>query len=149
MQAGKSSLIVVCSIVAIAAFAFVYTNRQRKEQTKTNQDPQYLIEARKNIIGVWETEDVPGFLVEYRSDGTMIKKYPGSSEEIERFKIINTTPVCGEDVDVDMSKQTMYIQETDDDNDDFCQQIYFISDKQLVVGPLGMFSHKRTAYRKR
>ena len=149
MHAGKISLIVVCSIVAIAAFAFVYANRQRKEQTKTNQETQYLIEARKNIIGVWETEDVPGFLVEYRSDGTMIKKYPGSSEEIERFKIINTTPVCGEDVDVDLSKQTMYIQETDDDNDDFCQRIYFITDKQLVVGPLGMFSHKRTAYRKR
>ena len=76
MHAGKTSLIVVCSIVAIAAFTFVYANRQRKEQTNSNQDPQYLIEARKNIIGVWETEDVPGFLVEYRSDGTMIKNTP-------------------------------------------------------------------------
>ncbi len=149
MHAGKISLIVVCSIVAIAAFAFIYANRQRKEQANSNQDPQYLIEARKNIIGVWETEDVPGFLVEYRSDGTMIKKYPESPEIIVRFKIINTTPVCGEDVDVDISKQTMYIQQTDDDNDDFCQGIYFITDKQLVLGPLGMFSHKRTAYRKK
>ena len=59
MHAGKISLIVVCSIIAIAAFAFVYANRKSKEQTKTNQDPQYLIEARKNIVGVWYEEDNP------------------------------------------------------------------------------------------
>jgi len=136
-------------IITSTAIVFSRGGLKNSDVAYTSQDPQYLIEARKNIIGVWETEDVPGFLVEYMSDGTMIKKYPGSSEEIVRFKIINTTPVCGEDVDVDISKQTMYFQETDDDNDDFCQRIYFITDKQLVLGPLGMFSHKRTAYRKK
>ena len=40
MHAGKTSLIVVCSIIAIATFAFVYANCKSKEQTKTNQDPQ-------------------------------------------------------------------------------------------------------------
>ena len=149
MKTNLSKFIWITAIILISAVAFVYSKNSIVSIDNTFQDPQYLIEARKNIIGVWETEDVPGFLVEYRSDGTMIKKYPGSPEEIVRFKIINTTPVCGEDVDVDISKQTMYIQETDDDNDDFCQRIYFITDKQLVVGPLGMFSHKRTAYRKR
>ena len=149
MKTNLSKFISITAIILISAVAFVYSKNSIVSLDNTFQDPQYLIEARKNIIGVWETDDVPGLLVEYRSDGTMIKKYTGSPEEIVRFKIINTTPVCGEDVDVDISKQTMYIQETDDDNDDFCQRIYFITDKQLVVGPLGMFSHKRTAYRKR
>ncbi|MFN5428382.1 MAG: hypothetical protein ACK5BO_10120, partial [Bacteroidota bacterium] len=65
MHAGKTSLIVVCSIVAIAAFAFVYANRQGKEQANSNQDPQYLIEARKNIIGVWYDVESPLDVVEF------------------------------------------------------------------------------------
>ena len=64
MHAGIKSLIVLCSIIAITTFAFVYANRQGKEQTKTNQDPQYIIEAREIIIGVWYEKDNPNNILE-------------------------------------------------------------------------------------
>ena len=149
MHAGKISLIVVCSIIAIAAFAFVYANRKSKEQTKTNQDPQYLIEARKNIVGVWYEEDNPKNWVEYTIGGTELIHKDGYDSKF-RYKIVNTTPLCDEEVEVDINKETMYLQSTyEDDKFELCREIIFIDKKQLNLAPVGMYNNRVKVYIKK
>jgi len=127
MQAGKISLIVLCSIIAIAAFAFVYATRQSKEQTKTNQDPQYLIEARKNIIGIWYQEDYPNNVWEFTTNGTLICKNVNNRQKIFAYKIVNTSPICGYEVEVDEEKETMYLIKTEEDGTEECDDLAFPS----------------------
>ncbi len=170
MYAGKTSLIVVCSIIAIAAFAFVYANRQRKEQANSNQDPQYLIEARKNVIGVWYDVESPLDVVEFTQDGIVISRNKELKTEKDQngtiiyrnhdlpegratYKIVNTTPICGKDVYVNESEETMFLVETDDDGFETCY--YFaigVDDNNkpaLTKSGVGANGNSHRAYRKK
>lgn len=137
MHGVKTSLIVLLSIIVFAAFAFLYSRSRDKELINTNQDPQYLIEARKNIIGVWYDVESPLDVVEFTQDGiviyrnkelitekaqdgTIIYRNRDLPEGKAKYKIINTTPICENDVYVNESKKTMFLVETDDDGFEFC-----------------------------
>ncbi|MFM7357903.1 MAG: hypothetical protein ACKO1T_04925 [Sediminibacterium sp.] len=169
MRAGKISLIVLCSIIAITAFAFVYANRKRKEQTKTNQDPQYLIEARKNIIGVWYDVESPLDVVEFTQDGRVIYRNKELIEEKDQngnviyrnrdlpegratYKIVNTTPICGSNVYVNESEKTMFLVETDDDGFEECFYFWIGErDGKLAFTTMGVGANgnSQTAYIKK
>ena len=169
MHAGKKSLIVLCSIIAITAFAFVYANRKRKEQTKTNQDPQYLIEARKNVIGVWYDVESPLDVVEFTQDGRVIYRNKELIEEKDqngniiyrnrdlpegraKYEIVNKTPICGEDVYVNESEKTMFLVETDDDGIEDCFYFWIGErDGKLAFTTMGVGANgnSQTAYIKK
>ena len=169
MQAGKISLIVLCSIIAITAFAFVYANRKRKEQTKTNQDPQYLIEARKNVIGVWYDVESPLDVVEFTQDGRVIYRNKELIEEKDKngnviyrnrdlpegrakYEIVNKTPICGEDVYVNESEKTMFLVETDDGIEEcyyFWVGVDYNNKPALEISGVGANGNSHRAYRKK
>jgi hypothetical protein len=170
MQAGKISLIVLCSIIAITAFAFVNANRKSKEQTNSNQDPQYLIEARKNVIGIWYDVESPLDVVEFTQDGrviyrnkeliteklqdgTIVHRNRSLPEMTAKYKIVNTTPICESNVYVNESKETMFLVETDDDGFEECY--YFaigVDDNNkpvLGISGVGANGNSHRAYRKK
>jgi len=137
MHGVKTSLIVLLSIIVFGAFACVYSSRQSIEQTHVHQDPQYLIEARKNIIGVWYDVESPLDVVEFTQDGmviyrnkelitekaqdgTIIYRNRDLPEGKAKYKIINTTPICEKDVYVNESMETMFLVETDDEVFETC-----------------------------
>ncbi|MFN4975986.1 MAG: hypothetical protein ACK5GV_12130 [Bacteroidota bacterium] len=170
MQAGKISLIVLCSIIAITAFAFVYPNRQGKEQTNPNQDPQYLIEARKNVIGVWYDVESPLDVVEFTQDGrviyrnkeliteklqdgTIVHRNHDLPEGRATYKIVNTTPICESNVYVNESKKTMFLVETDDDGFESCYYFWIGVDDDnkpaLTTSGVGANGNSQMSYRKK
>jgi hypothetical protein len=137
MHGVKTSLIVLLPIIVFAAFAFLYSRSRDKELINTNQDPQYLIEARKNIIGVWYDVESPLDVVEFTQDGIVIYRNKELKTEKDqngtiifrnhdlpegraKYKIVNTTPICGSNVYVNESEKTMFLVETDDDGFEDC-----------------------------
>jgi hypothetical protein len=123
MYGGKTSIIVLFSIIAIAFFTFEYSKSRGKELVNENQDPQYLIEAREKIVGVWYEVDNPNNIIELNNVGLMFYRNENEPEERCSYKIINTTPICGKEVLVDETKKTMYFIETDNDNIDACYSL--------------------------
>jgi hypothetical protein len=113
----------------------------------TFQEPQYILEARKNIVGVWYQEDNPTTWVEYTISGTEHMHGEGYDKKCD-YKIVNTTPICGEDVEVDEGKETMYLQCNDGDYE-FCQEIIYIDNKKLNLSPVVPYSPRVTIYLKK
>lgn len=123
MKNKRILLIVLPAIFIIASAAVVFSNNFRNKLTATFQEPQYLIEARKNIIGVWYDKEDPKSTVEFNKDGSMIYRYENEPDERISYKIVNTTPICGKEVLVDETKKTMYFIETDNDKIDGCYSL--------------------------
>ena len=137
MKNRKIVLIVFSVFSVIISAALVFSKGYRSNLNVTNQDPQYLIEARKNVIGVWYDVESPldvveftqGGIVIYRNkelrtekdqNGTIIYRNHDLPEGRATYKIVNTTPICGKDVYVNESKETMFLVETDDDGFETC-----------------------------
>ena len=74
---------------------------------------------QKNVIGVWYEEDNPKNWVEYTIGGTELIHKDGYDSKF-RYKIVNTNPLCGEEVFENEATKTMYLIETDKDNIDGC-----------------------------
>ena len=153
MHGVKTSLIVLLSISVFAAFAFLYPKSRDKELINTNQDPQYLIEARKNIIGVWYDVESPLDVVEFTQDGTIIYRNHDLPEGRATYKIVNTTPICGKDVYVNESEKTMFLVETDDDEFESCYYFWIGMDDDnkpaLTTSGVGANGNSHMSYRKK
>jgi len=147
MKHKKIFFIVLTTFITITAVAFVYSIVYKNRLNNTFQEPQYILEARKNIVGVWHQEDNPTTWVEYTISGTEHMHGEGYDKKSD-YKIVNTTPICGEDVEVDEGKETMYLQCNDGDYE-FCQEIIYIDNKKLNLSPVGPYSPRVTIYLKK
>jgi hypothetical protein len=124
-------------IITSTAIVFSRGGLKNSDVAYTSQDPQYLIEARKNVIGVWYNVESPLDVVEftrdgrviYRNqeliteklqDGTIVHRNRSLPEMTAKYKIVNTTPICESNVYVNESKKTMFLVETDDDGIEEC-----------------------------
>jgi hypothetical protein len=147
MKQKKIFFIVLTTFITITAVAFVYSIVYKNRLNNTFQEPQYILEARKNIVGVWYQEDNPKIWVEYTISGIEHMHGEDYDEKMD-YKIVNTTPICGEDVEVDEGKETMYLQCNDGDYE-FCQEIIYIDNKKLNLSPVGPYSPRVTIYLKK
>lgn len=148
MKQKKIFFVVLTTFITITAVAFVYANIYKNRLNNTFQEPQYIIEARKNIVGVWYLKENPTTWVEYSISGTEHMHGEGYNH-VREYKIVNTTPICGEDVEVDEGKKTMYLQCSNGDDDELCQEIIYINDKQLNLSPVGPYNPQVTIYLKK
>ena len=147
MKYKKIFFVVLTIFITITAVAFIYSNTYKNRLNNTYHEPQYILEARKNIVGVWYQEENPTTWVEYTISGTEHMHGEGY-EEKGSYKIVNTTPICGEDVEVDEGKETMYLQSKDGDYE-FCQEIIYIDNKKLNLSRVGPYSPRVTIYLKK
>jgi hypothetical protein len=152
MHGVKTSLIVLLSIIVFAAFAFLYSRSRDKELINTNQDPQYLIEARKNIIGVWSSDDFPENTWEFKANGELkITRDTNGVIYKYSYKIVNISPICGYDVDVDEQEKTMYVvQKNKEDGRESCSELrFFPVNKRIGLWSLGMGANGNSTFSKK
>jgi hypothetical protein len=121
----KSFFIGFTVIIVITNIAVVYSKNNNQVLKTTSQEPQYITQAKKDIIGVWYAEENPTYIWEFKENGTLVSRSDGNPARIQTFKIVNTTPICGQDVEVDESKETMYLVTKDANNLVHCDILYF------------------------
>ena len=94
MKNKKLILVVLPAILIIASAVLVFSNNIRNKFTATFQEPQYIIEAREKIIGVWYEKDNPNNIMELNNVGFVFYRNENEPEKRYSYKIINTTPIC-------------------------------------------------------
>ena len=147
MKYKKTFFILLTVSIAITAVVFVFSNNHRNKQNATSQDPQYIIEARKNIIGIWYQEGHPDNVWEFTTNGTLVCKNVDNQQKNLSYKIVNTSPICGYKVEVDEGKETMYLITTEEDGTEECDDLRFPSgypsdydNKKICLTALGTTS---------
>ena len=147
MKYKKTFFILLTVSIAITAVVFVFSNNHRNKQNATSQDPQYIIEARKNIIGIWYQEGHPDNVWEFTTNGTLVCKNVDNQQKNLSYKIVNTSPICGYNVDVDEKLETMYLITTEEDGTEECDDLSFPSgypsdyqNKKICLTALGTTS---------
>ncbi|MFN9802385.1 MAG: hypothetical protein ACK54Y_01055 [Bacteroidota bacterium] len=147
MKHKKHFFILLTVFITISAVALIYSNSQRNKVNASFQDPQYLIKARKNIIVIWYQEDDPNNVWEFTTNGTLICKNVNNRQKILTYKIVNTSPICGYEIEVDEEKETMYLITTEEDGTEECDDLRFPSgypsdyqNKKICLTALGTTS---------
>ncbi|WP_439505311.1 hypothetical protein [Sediminibacterium sp.] len=112
-------------IIVITTVAVVYSKNHNQTLNTTSQEPVYITQAKKNIIGVWYQEDASTNIWEFKENGTLICRSDEEPAETFTYKIVNTTPICGQDVDVDEKRETMYLITKDADGIEECSDLAF------------------------
>ena len=120
-------------IIFITTVAAVYSKNHNKSLNATSQEPQYITQAKKDIIGVWYAEENPAYIWEFKENGTLISRSDGNPARIQTFKIVNITPICGQDVDVDEKRETMYLVTKGEDGFEECSLMYFGENSKTEV----------------
>jgi len=112
-------------VIVITTIAVVYSKNDNQVQNTISQEPAYITQAKKNIIGVWYQEDASTNIWEFKENGTLICRSDEEPTETLTYKIVNTTPICGKDVDVDEKRETMYLITKDADGIEECSDLAF------------------------
>lgn len=112
-------------ISLITTIAVVYSKNHNQVLNTSSQEPEYITQAKKDIIGVWYQEDEFSNILEFKEGGTLICRNAGEPALTFTFKIVNTTPICGQDVEIDESKETMYLVTKDENGLVHCDKLYF------------------------
>lgn len=133
MKFKKSFFIGLTVIIVITTVAVVYSKNHNQTLNTTSQEPVYITEAKKNIIGVWYQEDASTNIWEFKENGTLICRSDEEPTETLTYKIVNTTPICGKDVDVDEKRETMYLITKDADGIEECSLMYFGENSKTEV----------------
>jgi hypothetical protein len=120
-------------VIVITTIAVVYSKNDNQVQNTTSQEPQYITQAKKDIIGVWYAEENPTYIWEFKENGTLVSRSDGNPARIQTFKIVNTTPICGQDVDVDEKRETMYLVTKGEDGFEECSLMYFGENSKTEV----------------
>ncbi len=115
------------------------------------QEPEYITQAKKNIIGVWYQEDASTNIWEFKENGTLICRSDEEPTETLTYKIVNTTPICGKDVDVDEKRETMYLITKDADGIEECSDLAFHKNKsaKMNLWTIGMTADAITVFIKK
>lgn len=125
MKTRKNFFVGLTIVIAITTAAVVYSKNHNQTLNTTSQEPVYITEAKKNIIGVWYQEDASTIIWEFKENGTLICRSDEDPAETLTYKIVNTTPICGKDVDVDEKRETMYLVTKDADGIEECSDLAF------------------------
>lgn len=122
---SENKVISLLVFVVITTVVVVYSKANNQTINTISQEPEYLTEAKKNIIGVWYAEDNPTYIWEFKENGTLINRSDSDPSRTQTYKIVNTTPICGQDVEVDEKKKTMYLITKGEDGIEECSLMYF------------------------
>lgn len=112
------------------------------------QVPAYIIEQRKNILGLWVNESNPKGRLEFKQNGTGVIRYASEPPENFNYQIVNTTPQCGYQFTQDQLKSLSFLQtyEPKDAANMDCKEITFLSQVRLIYVPVGYNPEKRVIY---
>lgn len=144
MKMEHGFLWLVLSIFAVDDFS---------ESVKLNNDsfsqvPAYIIEQRKNIVGLWINEYDSKDRIEFKSNGTGLIRYASEPAENFNYQIVNTTPQCGYQFSQDQLKSLSFLQtyEPKDAANMECKEITFLSQERLIYVPVGYNPENRVIY---
>ena len=101
-------------IIFITTVAAVYSKNHNKSLNATSQEN-------------------PAYIWEFKENGTLISRSDGNPARIQTFKIVNITPICGQDVDVDEKRETMYLVTKGEDGFEECSLMYFGENSKTEV----------------
>lgn len=124
MQSLKK-VISLSVIIVVTTVAVVYSKNHNQTLNATSQEPAYITEAKKKIIGTWYDQDFPSIVWEFKENGTLICRSGEEPAESLTYKIVNTTPICMKNVEVDEKKKTMYVITKDKDGFEACYDLHF------------------------
>ena len=138
-------------VIVITTIAVVYSKNDNQVQNTISQEPAYITQAKKNIIGVWYQEDASTNIWEFKENGTLICRSDEEPTETLTYKIVNTTPICGKDVDVDEKRETMYLITKDADGIEECSDLAFHKNKiaKMNLWTIGMNADAITVFIKK
>jgi hypothetical protein len=122
---SENKVISLLVFVVITTVVVVYSRANNQTINTISQEPEYITQAKKNIIGVWYAEDNPTYIWEFKENGTLITRSDSDPSRTQTYKIVNTTPICGQDVEVDEKKKTMYLITKGEDGIEECSLMYF------------------------
>ena len=118
-------IIALTVFITYSKLNLIYSKKHNQTLNNTSQEPVYITEAKKNIIGVWYQEDASTIIWEFKENGTLICRSDEDPAETLTYKIVNTTPICGKYVDVDEKRETMYLVTKDADGIEECSDLAF------------------------
>jgi hypothetical protein len=75
-----------------------------------SQVPEFIIEQRKNIVGLWVNEYDSKDRIEFKSNGTGVIRYASEPVENFNYQIVNTTPQCGYQLTQKQLKSSSFLQ---------------------------------------
>lgn len=113
-----------------------------------SQVPAYIIEQRKNIVGLWVNEYNSNDRIEFKSNGTGVVRYASEPPENFNYQIVNTTPQCGYQLTQDQLKSSSFLQtyEPEDASTMECKEIKFLSKEKLIYVSVGDNPENRVIY---
>lgn len=113
-----------------------------------SQVPAYIIEQRKNIVGLWVNESNPKDRLEFKKNGTGVICYASEPAENFNYQIVNTTPQCGYQLTQDQLKSSSFLQtyEPEDASTMECKEIKFLSKEKLIYVSVGDNPENRVIY---
>ena len=113
-----------------------------------SQAPAYIIEQRKNIVGLWVNEYDSKDRIEFKSNGTGVIRYASEPVENFNYQIVNTTPQCGYQLTKEQLKSSSFLQtyEPEDATIMECKEIKFLSQERLIYVPVGDNPENRVSY---
>lgn len=118
-------LIGLTVIIVTTTVAVVYSKNHYQTPNTTSRELVYLTDAKKKIIGAWYDQDIPSIVWEFKENGTLICRSGEEPAESLTYKIVNTTPICMKNVEVDEKKKTMYVITKDKDGFEACYDLHF------------------------
>jgi hypothetical protein len=126
----------------------VYSKNHNQTLNTTSQEPAYLIEQRKNIVGLWINEYDSKDRIEFKSNGTGLIRYASEPTENFNYQIVNTTPQCGYQFTQDHLKSLSFLQtyEPGDAANMECKEIKFLSQERLIYVSVGDNPENRVIY---
>lgn len=135
-------------ISLITTIAVVYSKNHNQTLNTTSQEPAYLIEQRKNIVGLWVNEYDSKDRIEFKSNGTGVIRYASEPAENFNYQIVNTTPQCGYQLTKEQIKTSSFLQtyEPEDATIIECKEIKFLSQERLIYVPVGDNPENRVSY---
>ena len=135
-------------ISLITTIAVVYSKNHNQTLNTTSQEPAYLMEQRKNIVGLWVNEYDLKDRIEFKSNGTGVIRYASEPAENFNYQIVNTTPQCGYQLTQEQIKTSSFLQtyEPEDATIIECKEIKFLSQERLIYVPVGDNPENRVRY---
>lgn len=134
--------------ILITTVAVVYSKNHNQTLNTNSPEPAYIIEQRKNIVGLWVNESNPKDRLEFKKNGTGVIRYASEPAENFNYQIVNTTPQCGYQLTQDQLKSSSFLQtyELEDASTMECKEIKFLSQERLIYVSVGDNPENRVIY---
>lgn len=104
-------------------------------QSSTNNYKINLNHQDSTLLGTWISEEDNNWKLEFKND-TCLSTYIGSSTDTYKYTISNTSPQCGEVVDIDQYSNYLQLTNVSDTTDKICYLINGVTDTALSLSPI-------------